>query len=331
MASPVIAGTDRGRIDALKNKYPYFVPVRYIRAVHVAKGELAPGVLSSITPYLGNWLLFCDFIAGKEQGSAVAKVEEAIAPVVDEQVIETPSQQTAIAELQPEADQPEPERPEPQQPDTPIETPAVAAPVQPMPLAAEPVADTMPAEATMQEMQHRHIGSVLDGAMHAITDDVTDEQLISPVYTEDYFRQQGVKISDALPDQVEEIVDKDTGGTLMVMMSFTEWLLHFRNKSQKEKEEDDEQKALKTMWQKEKLAAAMEEENEEIPENVFEMAVNSITSEDDLASEPLANIYLKQGKYDRAIDMYRKLSLRNPQKNAYFARKIEEILKEKQS
>ena len=85
------------------------------------------------------------------------------------------------------------------------------------------------------------------------------------------------------------------------------------------------------MWQKEKLAAAMEEENEEIPETVFEMAVNSISKEESLVSETLAEIHIKQGKYDKAIEMYRKLSLRNPQKSAYFAGKIEETLKEKQS
>ena len=85
------------------------------------------------------------------------------------------------------------------------------------------------------------------------------------------------------------------------------------------------------MWQKEKLAAALEEENDEIPENVFEMAVNSIAKEEDLASESLAEILITQGKYGKAIDMYRKLSLRNPQKNAYFARKIEALQKEKES
>jgi len=58
------------------------------------------------------------------------------------------------------------------------------------------------------------------------------------------------------------------------------------------------------------------------------MAVNSITSEEDLISESLADVYVKQQKYGKAIDMYLKLSLRNPEKNAYFAHKIEEILKE---
>lgn len=164
---------------------------------------------------------------------------------------------------------------------------------------------------------------------------IETENLIPPVYTEDYFLQQGMKVSMDIPDEIDDIKDTpeedDEEKALMVMMSFSEWLLHFKNTTEKHKEEKKDQKALKTMWQKEKLAAAMEEENEEIPENVFKMAVNSITKEDGLASETLADVYIKQGKYDKAIEMYRKLSLRNPKKNAYFARRIEEVLKEKQS
>ena len=64
---------------------------------------------------------------------------------------------------------------------------------------------------------------------------------------------------------------------------------------------------------------------------MFEMAVNSISKEDGLLSETLAEIYIKQGKYDKAVEMYRKLSLRNPQKSIYFARKIDEALKDKES
>lgn len=160
-----------------------------------------------------------------------------------------------------------------------------------------------------------------------------EKPLIYPIYTEDYFLQQGEKISPVIPSDIDSLKTVETAEqaakSLMVMMSFTEWLLHFKSSTEKQKEETKDQRALKTMWQKEKLAAAIEEENEEIPENVFEMAVNSITKEDGLASESLADIYIKQGKLDKAIDMYRKLSLRNPQKNAYFARKIEEILKDK--
>lgn len=150
--------------------------------------------------------------------------------------------------------------------------------------------------------------------------------LIQPIYTEDYFLHQGIHA----PEPSAEKKKKQHEKSLMIVMSFSEWLMHFKTKEQREKEEEEDQKALKTMWQKEKLAAALEEENEEIPENVFEMAVNSITKEEDLVSESLAEILVKQEKYDKAIEMYRKLSLRNPQKNAYFARKIE-LIKEKLS
>lgn len=159
-----------------------------------------------------------------------------------------------------------------------------------------------------------------------------EPSLIQPIYTEDYFLHLGIQVPEKPKEtttQPKEEQNQDKDKSLMVVMSFSEWLIHFKTKGEREKAEVEDQKALKTMWQKEKLAAALEEENEEIPENVFEMAVNSITKEDDLASESLAEIMVKQGKYDKAIDMYRKLSLRNPQKNVYFARKIEDINKEK--
>ncbi|MBS1781875.1 MAG: hypothetical protein JSS78_02295 [Bacteroidetes bacterium] len=156
------------------------------------------------------------------------------------------------------------------------------------------------------------------------------DSLIQPIFSEDYFLHQGLHVSEKIPSEIDHHHDtKDK--SLMVVMSFSEWLVHFKTKGEREKEEQEDQRALKTMWQKEKLAAALEEENEEIPETVFEMAVNSIAKEDDLASEPLAEILVRQGKQDKAIDMYRKLSLRNPQKKTYFARKIEDLQKDKDS
>jgi len=80
----------------------------------------------------------------------------------------------------------------------------------------------------------------------------------------------------------------------------------------------------RTAGRNEKLAAATEEENEEIPEDIFKQAMDSI-SENAIISESLAIILGKQGKIDKAIDMYKKLSLRNPEKNLYFADRIKEL------
>ena len=47
--------------------------------------------------------------------------------------------------------------------------------------------------------------------------------------------------------------------------------------------------------------------------------------EDDLVSEELAEIYALQGLKLEAIEIYRKLSLLNPKKSAYFAAQIEKL------
>ena len=44
-------------------------------------------------------------------------------------------------------------------------------------------------------------------------------------------------------------------------------------------------------------------------------------------TETLANIYLEQKKYDKALEAFKKLGLKYPEKNSYFATRIEEILK----
>ena len=114
----------------------------------------------------------------------------------------------------------------------------------------------------------------------------------------------------------------------MVVMSFAEWLKHISSHNKKAKEEEADKKALKTMWQQQKLAAAIEEESDEIPEQVFEMAVNSISRQDEIVSESMAAVYARQGKKEKAIEMYQKLSLLNPEKNTYFAAKIENLQKD---
>ena len=50
-----------------------------------------------------------------------------------------------------------------------------------------------------------------------------------------------------------------------------------------------------------------------------------LDDDDEVVTEELAEIYLAQGLRDKSVAIYRKLSLRNPEKSVYFAELIGKI------
>lgn len=121
----------------------------------------------------------------------------------------------------------------------------------------------------------------------------SDEQLVfEPFHTVDYFASQGIKPSaDEMP--------KDKFGKQL--KSFTDW--------------------LKTM---KKLPAHEISKNAITEKNVEHLAAHSV-EDASVITESMAEVWLKQGNSEKAIATYRKLSLQNPAKSAYFAAKIESI------
>ena len=301
MQRNVASEHEAAAVSGILARFPWFVPAQYAQAaIAHRKKEYSAEMLTAVYPYTGNWLMFLDHITG--QPAANILVQEAEQVVMVEEIAPAMQQEMAATVIEVEV------IPEPEQ--LPEEI-----------LATEP--EIIIEEVTLPEVEPQET--------------VIEDLIFTPIQADDYFKQQGISVSNDLPEDLEALAHGEEATTgendarsLMVMMSFTEWLVHFKRTADKKNEEIEDQKAIRTMWQKEKLAAALEEENDEIPENVFEMAVNSIAKEEGLASESLAEIYLKQGKYAHAIEMYKKLSLRNPQKNAYFAAKIDEIIKERQ-
>lgn len=310
---------DRKEVASLLKTYPYFIPALYAKAgLEHQKTPFSPQLMDSMLLFRGNWLMLHEFLHAvkpapdaaalgertSKEGPAVKTAEPVAALVEDEPEIYTLGDRDIRMGDELEY------IPGGKQEDTRENT----GKSRPLPgLSKEELAQQQDIIREVQKPKEEEPKPKPD-------------PLIQPIYSEDYFLHQGIQVAEELPSGIATPSGKDK--SLMVVMSFSEWLMHFKTKGEKEKAEQNDQKALKTMWQKEKLAAAMEEENEEIPETVFEMAVNSITREEDLISESLAEILIRQGKYDKAIDMYQKLSLRIPQKNAYFARKINEIIKE---
>ncbi|MBK7883116.1 MAG: hypothetical protein IPJ81_04410 [Chitinophagaceae bacterium] len=126
-----------------------------------------------------------------------------------------------------------------------------------------------------------------------ITTPDNDELIFEPLFATDYFASQGIKLS-------ENIQPTDKLGKQL--KSFTDWL-----------------KTMKKIHT-EKLPAG----SEATDITIQKLAEKSNTDEEVL-TEAMAEVFAKQNKLNKAIEVYQKLSLLNPSKSAYFAAKIEHL------
>jgi hypothetical protein len=115
-----------------------------------------------------------------------------------------------------------------------------------------------------------------------------------PYHTIDYFASQGIKLS-------QEEVSKDKFGKQL--KSFTEW--------------------LKTM--KRLPPTQMARTTDSSSENKVQHLADDSIHESDVWTEAMAEVWVKQGNTQKAIETYNKLGLLNPSKKAYFATKIENL------
>lgn len=117
---------------------------------------------------------------------------------------------------------------------------------------------------------------------------------LEPYHTIDYFASQGIKI-DTTVDPKDKLGKQ--------LKSFTDWL-----------------KTMKRIGPTPanlSIDIALEKE-------VVHHAASSITK-DEIITETMAEVLAKQGKIDKAIEVYDQLRLINPDKNAYFASKIQQL------
>lgn len=118
--------------------------------------------------------------------------------------------------------------------------------------------------------------------------------IFEPFHTVDYFASQGIRL--VLEENPSDKLGKQ-------LKSFTDWLKVMRKLPQKNREIVPD------------IAAERQ---------VQAIAAHSIESRE-IITEAMAEVLAKQGMREKATEMYRKLSLLEPEKSAYFATKIEQL------
>ena len=128
----------------------------------------------------------------------------------------------------------------------------------------------------------------------------TDELIFEPMHLVDYFASQGIKLN-------EDVQQGDKLGKQL--KSFTEWL-----KTMKKVHIGEEGLVNQP-------AAAITGPADASIQNLAEKS----NAGDEILTEAMAEVLAKQGKQEKAVELYQKLSLLNPSKSAYFAAKIENL------
>ena len=160
---------------------------------------------------------------------------------------------------------------------------------------AEVVGQEVKSELSDSEMAHKLALEMIANAAKQQEKPQEETIVFEPLYTKDYFASQGIKLSD-------ESLTRDKLGKQM--KSFTEW--------------------LKTM---KKINNDKQPEPDEVVDKQIQMIAEKSNQTEEVVTEAMADVLLLQGKHEKAVEMYEKLSLINPAKSAYFAAIIQVIKK----
>ena len=141
------------------------------------------------------------------------------------------------------------------------------------------------------------------------------------------------EIEESEPEMVEEKVEIIENNSDESTFSFSDWLKKVPSQSKTQQEIEEEQEIAEREI-KYKLIDDFLEKNPKIvpmkktditPVSTPSNFVQNTEEYSDLMTETLAQIYIEQKKYDKAIKAYKILILKYPEKNSLFANRIKEI------
>ncbi|MBS1579545.1 MAG: hypothetical protein JST29_07900 [Bacteroidetes bacterium] len=151
---------------------------------------------------------------------------------------------------------------------------------------------------SFSERQAEKLSSVLSSSAAEFKKPITEEAKLDyttePAYTVDYFASQGIKV-----DLTKQPQDKLT----VQLLKFTDWLKIIKKSNPNPTDLGTDPEL----------------------ENAIQGIAQTSNESREIITETMADVFVKQGKIDKAVQLYIKLSFLEPEKSSYFAAKIQEL------
>tara|TARA_X000001036_G_scaffold295907_1_gene275063 strand:- start:331 stop:1035 length:705 start_codon:yes stop_codon:yes gene_type:complete len=122
----------------------------------------------------------------------------------------------------------------------------------------------------------------------------------------------------------EENPDIERSGKVPEVLTFSDWVTYLKKHPEQKKNSniDDKFHLINSF-----LSNKEKKFDPQIPYIVEDLSEKSWIATDELMTETLAKVFVKQKKYDKALEAYQILGLKYPEKNSFFALRIKEIKK----
>lgn len=302
-----IAGVSRRNIEQLTAKYPYYAPAQFLLAKKLKEShsngseeQLQKTALYFTNPYWLNFLLKDEIISEEtddmvmeDSADTIEEISEGIATIQEERVIPQESIENNDINKEPAIHE--------------QETFIIVNHEQQVTTATieESISETKaqenieeddlpPLDDATAESQRMKLSNLIEQHLSEFKKPLNEGDELplkqSPFHTIDYFESQGIRAYGQ--DKFSSRVRK-----------FTEWLREMKGANP----------------QLHDLGTDTE------TERMIETIAHTSNETKDIVTEAMAEVLVKQGKTEKARQLYKKLSFLNPAKSTYFAAKIEEL------
>jgi hypothetical protein len=130
------------------------------------------------------------------------------------------------------------------------------------------------------------------------------------------------KVTQDKPKKKSTTPEKKSPDKLPKKLSFSDWATYLRDSNTDDRPDNIEDKFKlfdNFLEKKKKLKPQKDSINKD------DLSLESLASTDELMTETLAKVFVKQKKFENALQAYQILSLKYPEKNSFFADQIKEI------